>query len=90
MIEKYISASEITEWNYKNPAPPGEKVNLLTLGGGSVTGDYKGVPGEFFLAWSPLLKRNKELEATLYPELAANDISGHLERIESLKNKDNS
>jgi hypothetical protein len=61
----YLAASA-PEWLYPgvgDPLPPGgAKVSLLTIGGIQVTGTWS---NEGFLAWAPLLKRNKEKEARL-------------------------
>jgi hypothetical protein len=58
-------AGEPQEWEYLKPAPSGTKVSLLTIGGVQVVGIWEGKPGEFYLAWAPLLKRNKRLEQDL-------------------------
>lgn len=50
-----------TDWTYTKPKKGG-KMQLLTIGGISVTGDWRGEVGEYFLAWAPLLRRNKKLE----------------------------
>lgn len=57
-------AGQAAAWIYEVPARKG-KMHLLTVGCVSVTGDWKGELGEFYLAWSPLLKRDKEKEAAI-------------------------
>jgi len=56
--------SGLAEWNYigvdENP-PLGKKVNLLTKGFIQVTGHY--IDDGSFIAWAPLIKRNKKKEA---------------------------
>lgn len=53
-------------WRYDEPAPKGVKILLLTVGAVAVIGVWEGEPGEHFIAWSPLPKRNKEKETALY------------------------
>lgn len=57
-------AGQAAAWIYEKPRQKG-KMHLLTIGCISVTGDWKGELGEFFLAWSPLLKRDKQKEAEI-------------------------
>ncbi len=57
-------AGQAAAWIYEVPERRG-KMHLLTVGCVSVTGDWKGELGEFYLAWSPLLKRDKEKEAAI-------------------------
>jgi len=49
-------------WNYAIPADRGAKVLLLTVGHIAVLGRWEGRVGEFYLAWSPLPKRDKARE----------------------------
>lgn len=43
----------------------GAKVFLLTKGGVATTGNWTGAYGEFFIAWCPMPKRNKQREREL-------------------------
>jgi hypothetical protein len=52
-------------WHYNVPTDRNSKMTLLTRGGLQVTGNWIGDWGDFFLAWAPLLKRDKEREAYL-------------------------
>jgi hypothetical protein len=59
-------AAEPCGWRYEKPAHGGgAKTQLLTIGGMSVVGQWRGELGEHYLAWAPLLKRNKALEREL-------------------------
>lgn len=49
-------------WNYDIPPDKGAKVLLLTVGHVAVLGRWEGRIGEFYLAWSPLPKRDKVRE----------------------------
>jgi hypothetical protein len=53
-------AAAPTGYNYIDPAPKGVKLTLLTKGKVQVTGEW--VEGGAFIAWAPLLKRDKQLE----------------------------
>ncbi len=57
-------SGQAAAWIYEKPTRGG-KMQLLTIGCVSVTGDWKGELGEMFLAWSPLLKRDKQKEAAI-------------------------
>jgi hypothetical protein len=53
-------------WRYPTvhgPAPRGVKLTLLTIGNQQVTGDW--AEGGGFKAWSPLIRRDKEVERQL-------------------------
>ena len=56
------SASDTVEWNFT--VPPSNKrsgkLTLLTIGGISVTGNWYGELGENFVAWTDLLKYDKD------------------------------
>lgn len=52
-------------WRYEIPENRSAKVQLLTVGGIAVHGHWYGAFGEAFIAWCPLPKRDKELEARL-------------------------
>jgi hypothetical protein len=60
-------ASTTPEWNYPaagDPAPPlGVKLQLLNSGGIATMGPW--TEGSNFIAWAPLLKRNKGKEARI-------------------------
>lgn len=53
-------------WRYEVPPDRGAKVQLLTVGGVAVYGQWYGKLGENFLAWAPLPKRDKAQEALLF------------------------
>ena len=50
-------------WRYTEPAPRGVKLTLLTRGNVQVTGDWTDNGG--YKAWSPLIRRDKQLERQL-------------------------
>lgn len=52
-------------WRYSVPKRTDAKMLLLTKGGVSVLAEWRGALGEFYLAWSPMPKRNKAEEARL-------------------------
>lgn len=52
-------------WRYEVPPRTDSKVFLLTKGRVAVVGNWYGAYGESFIAWSPMLKRDKEQEARL-------------------------
>lgn len=52
-------------WRYSVPRTTDSKMLLLNLGGVAVIGNWRGQLGEHFLAWCPLPKRDKTLEALL-------------------------
>ena len=62
--DKNYLAAESPEFLYPEagdpPAPRGVKLNLLTSGGISTHGIW--TEGSNFIAWAPLLKRNKAKE----------------------------
>jgi len=62
-MNEHISAPA-TDWIYEKPERNG-KMQLLTIGGISVTGSWRGELGEFYFAWAPLLRRNKAREAEI-------------------------
>ncbi|HET8870311.1 MAG TPA: hypothetical protein VFM48_07690 [Aquabacterium sp.] len=53
-------------WRYTVPTRTDAKVWLLTKGNVAVTGNWHGEIGEFYKAWCPMPKRNKELEKQLF------------------------
>lgn len=55
-------------WRYEVAPNTDSKVNLLTIGRIAASGNWYGDYGEFFIAWAPLPKRNKELESRLVHE----------------------
>lgn len=69
--DKTYHASNESWWRYDGmlyngvplPAPKGEKVALLTKGGQQVIGVWQDNGG--FLAWAPLIKRDKQVEELL-------------------------
>lgn len=55
------------KWHYEVPEDRASKVNLLTVGGLQVTGNWgAGRWGEQFIAWAPLIKRDKLREEALW------------------------
>lgn len=67
LSETHLS-SPAPQWNYvgwaSHPAPPGGvKLQLLTKGGVTVLGTWSDNAG--FIAWAPLLQRNKALEEAM-------------------------
>lgn len=54
----------IPYWRYEEPAAANKakKQLLLTIGGTAVIGVWQGSLGQYFLAYSPLPDRNKEIE----------------------------
>ena len=61
-------AGDSSHWRYvANPEheqpPRGAKLSLLTCGGVQVTGEWQ--EGYGYIAWAPLIKRNKWLEKSL-------------------------
>ncbi|WP_191058448.1 hypothetical protein [Geminicoccus harenae] len=65
-------------WNYSIPPDRGAKVLLLTVGHIAVLGRWEGRVGEFYLAWSPLPKRDKVRERMIETELAAERVVGRV------------
>lgn len=61
---KYF-AEELPHWRYSELPPQDTKLMLLTIGGQLVTGPWHGEFGETYIAWSGMLKRNKETERKL-------------------------
>lgn len=73
----YVSApAGEVKWHYTVPDSLGSKVSLLTIGGLQITGYWAGRWGEYFLAWAPLLQRDKERERALLRALAAGEDLG--------------
>ena len=52
-------------WRYSMPPNPGAKMFLLTKGKTAIIGPWYGAYGQHLIAWSPMLKRDKEKEAEL-------------------------
>lgn len=55
-------AGDSSFWRYAVPAPKGIKLSLLTKGGVQVVGVWE---DDLYVAWAPLIKRNKESEKRL-------------------------
>jgi hypothetical protein len=53
------------EWIYAIPPRTDAKVQLLTTGAVQTSGNWYGAYGEFFVAYAPIPKRNKERERQL-------------------------
>lgn len=61
--KSYITGEpEDIYFRYEEPAHKGKKCLLLTVGGVLVVGSWSGELGEHYLAWSPMMKRDKEKE----------------------------
>lgn len=52
-------------WNYTVPSNPSRKMQLLTIGDIAVYGPWRGRIGEFYKAWAPMPKRDKQREREL-------------------------
>lgn len=65
MAKDYITADQ-AEWVYAEPSDRGATVSLLTVGGIQVKGRWEGAWGELYIAWAPLLKRDKAREEFLF------------------------
>lgn len=64
--QAYITAEAgDTYWRYEVPTRTDAKVFLLTVGRVAVVGNWYGTLGENFVAWSPMLRRDKVAEANL-------------------------
>ena len=59
---------EPIDWNYEIPVHPGAKMQLLTIGNIAVHGTWKGRLGQYYKAWAPMPRRNKQLEKQLFGE----------------------
>lgn len=57
-----ISAKQIDGWNYSIPPQTDSKIILLTIGGVAVIGQWSGYLGQYYTAWTPLLKTNKLID----------------------------
>lgn len=58
-------AEDTPYWRYEEIPPKDTKLMLLTVGGQLVTGPWHGRFGEYYIAWSGMLKRSKEIETKL-------------------------
>jgi hypothetical protein len=64
--QAYIAAPNAElGWRYEVPQRTDAKVQLLTIGRTTATGNWYGRYGEHFIAWCPLPKRDKRKEAEL-------------------------
>lgn len=54
----HTGAQSEQQWNFDIPPSglKGAKMQLLTIGGISVTGTWLGNLGQYYVAWAPLLK----------------------------------
>lgn len=69
MWKSHITGSgEQLNWRYEIAPNSDAKVYLLTIGRIATTGSWHGAYGQFFIAWAPMPKRNKELEDRLVLE----------------------
>lgn len=64
-IDDPVIATNETPWRYEVAPRTDAKVQLLTIGFVAVYGSWRGAYGDLFVAWAPVPKRNKELEAEL-------------------------
>lgn len=65
-VSDQVAVAAEARWRYpanSEPAPPGVTVQLLTRGGVSVRGVWNDL-GDY-IAWAPMIKRDKELEERL-------------------------
>lgn len=65
-VSDQVAVAAEARWHYpanNEPAPPGITVQLLTRGGVSVRGVWNDL-GDY-IAWAPMIKRDKELEERL-------------------------
>ncbi len=57
----HAEAPQTIEWNFR--IPPSQlksaKLQLLTIGGISVTGVWEGELGQYYVAWAPMMKYDK-------------------------------
>jgi hypothetical protein len=74
--DTYIAQDRLNarmQWRYEVAPHRGAKVQLLTIGGMSVVGTWYGELGEAFLAWAPLLKRDKAREREILDKRRQNE-----------------
>lgn len=65
-IQSYVTGErQDIYWRYERPRNPGAKMLLLTTGGSLVVGQWTGELGEAFIAWSPMIKRDRVREAEI-------------------------
>jgi hypothetical protein len=61
--DTYVTApAPEIRWHYSVPCKPNSKMQLLTVGGTQVIGTWYGKLGEYFLAYAPLIQRDKVAE----------------------------
>lgn len=65
MTEQAVLTAPASSWRYEEPLRTDAKVLLLTVGRVAVVGNWCGELGQFFVAWSPLPKRDKQREQEL-------------------------
>ena len=63
-MEIRVITEEATPWRYE-VCPYSDTVDLLTVGGIRLKGQWQGKLGEQFMAWMPLPKRDKQKELEL-------------------------
>ena len=51
-------------WRYEKPTEQG-KMFLLTIGKVAVVGNWTGTYGQYYVAWSPMPARDKDIERAL-------------------------
>lgn len=60
--KSYIAAPPSQQgWRYEVPQHKGVKMQLLTIGGVCVIGEWYGELGSAFVAWAPLLSTKESL-----------------------------
>ena len=57
-----------SEWRYEVPPDPSATCLLLTVGGCLVKGKWYGEYNQYFIAWAPMPKGDKEIEKRLKDE----------------------
>lgn len=66
MLTEHIAAPpEDQGWRYSIPPNRGVKMVLRTIGNVAVIGHWYGHLGQYFVAWSPLLKNSNRTTRTL-------------------------
>ena len=63
-MELRVITEAAAPWRYE-VCPYGDTVDLLTVGGIRIKGQWQGKLGEYYMAWMPLPKRDKRKELEL-------------------------
>ena len=64
---RVISAPS-SDWRYEEPEDKGATMLLLTVGGCLVKGKWYGDYNQYFMAWAPMPKGDKDVERRLRQE----------------------